>query len=132
MHSDLPKLLHFVFVLICSEEALVLFEYLRMNPYGQFFGVPQQYYGAIPPNYQSFLSTGLVGYAPVAAPPPSVPVSQPTTTQPSATEASVTQVVVTQEKTPVTTVFVGNIPERAPDSLVKSLLMVSFFCIFIK
>ncbi|VDM34475.1 unnamed protein product [Hydatigera taeniaeformis] len=94
-----------------------------MNPYGQFFGVPQQYYGAIPSNYQSFLSTGLVGYAPVAAPPPSVPVTQPATTQASTTEASVTQVVVTQEKTPVTTVFVGNIPERAPDSLVKSLLM---------
>ncbi|KAL5969154.1 RNA-binding protein 25 [Taenia solium] len=93
-----------------------------MNPYGQFFGVPQ-YYGAIPPNYQSFLSTGLVGYTPVAAPPPSVTVSQPATTQPSTTEASITQVVVTQEKTPVTTVFVGNIPERAPDSLVKSLLM---------
>ena len=96
-----------------------------MNPYGQFFGVPQPYYGAIPPTYQPFLSTGLVGYTPITTTPTTVTVSQPLT-QPTTEAAPVTQVIVQQEKTPVTTVFVGNIPERAPDSLIKSLLMVVF------
>ncbi|KAM7539530.1 hypothetical protein Aperf_G00000045118 [Anoplocephala perfoliata] len=94
-----------------------------MNPYGSYFGVPQQYYGAIPPNYQTFVPTNLVGYTPVSAAPTTVTVSQPPTTQPPTQEASVTQVIVTQDKTPVTTVFVGNIPERAPDSVIKSMLI---------
>lgn len=96
-----------------------------MNPYGSYFGVPQPYYGAIPPNYQTFVPTNLMGYPPVPAAPTTVTVSQPPTTQAPTTEASVTQVIVTQDKTPVTTVFVGNIPERAPDSVIKSMLIVS-------
>ncbi len=94
-----------------------------MNPYGQFFGVPQQYYGGVAPAYPSFMPTSLVGYPQVAVPAQTVTTSQPATTQASTTETA-TIVTITSEKTPVTTVFVGNIPERAPDSLIKTLLMV--------
>ncbi|KAM3176669.1 hypothetical protein ACTXT7_006070 [Hymenolepis weldensis] len=97
-----------------------------MNPYGNFFGVPQPYYGAIPPNYPTYVPPNLMGYTSVPTVATTVTVSQPSTTQTSKTETTATavaQVIVTQDKTPVTTVFVGNIPDRAPDSVIKALLM---------
>ncbi|VUZ55697.1 unnamed protein product [Hymenolepis diminuta] len=97
-----------------------------MNPYGNFFGVPQPYYGAIPPNYSTYVPPNLMGYTAVPTVATTVTVSQPSTTQTSKTETNATavaQVIVTQDKTPVTTVFVGNIPDRAPDSVIKALLM---------
>uniref|UniRef100_A0A0X3NVL8 RNA-binding protein 25 n=1 Tax=Schistocephalus solidus TaxID=70667 RepID=A0A0X3NVL8_SCHSO len=99
--------------------------YPVMNPYGgQYFGLPQAYYSAVPTAYPHFVPA-VVGYTQVAIPPPPVTTAQTTTVTPTTTTVSTTETVAPtpQEKTPVTTVFVGNIPERAPDSLIKSLLM---------
>ncbi|KAF5396553.1 Rna binding motif protein 25 [Paragonimus heterotremus] len=80
------------------------------------------YYGIAPPYF------GFVGIAPLAMPPPvtATPpvVPTPVTIAPVVTTTSETPVVpYVREKPPVTTVFVGNISERAPDQLIKTLLM---------
>ncbi|CAL8106464.1 unnamed protein product [Calicophoron daubneyi] len=80
------------------------------------------YFGIAPPYY------GFVGIAPIGMPPPVATAPQvvptPVTVAPAVTTKSETPTAqFVREKPPVTTVFVGNISDRAPDQLIKTLLM---------
>ncbi|THD19506.1 RNA-binding protein 25 [Fasciola hepatica] len=96
-----------------------------MYPHGSYFGIAPSYYG--------FMGVTAVGMPPpLAAVAPTVPptagigtVSNAVTTAtPTSTTQSETQPAqYVREKPPVTTVFVGNISERASDQLMKALLM---------
>ncbi|CAH8493579.1 unnamed protein product [Heterobilharzia americana] len=86
-----------------------------MYPLNPYFGLAPQYYG-------------FVGIAPMATmaipPPPLVAVPPVIPTAAAAVAATVTETpMYVREKPPVTTVFVGNIAECAPDQLIKTLLM---------
>ncbi|KAH8861211.1 RNA-binding protein [Schistosoma japonicum] len=88
-----------------------------MYPHNPYFGLTPQYYGFV----------GIAPIAPIAIPPPplvTVPtvIPPPNVAAPVVTTVAETQFYV-REKPPVTTVFVGNIAECAPDQLIKTLLM---------
>ncbi|CAH8841457.1 unnamed protein product [Trichobilharzia szidati] len=88
-----------------------------MYPHNPYFGIAPQYYGFV----------GIAPMAPMAIPPPPVATIPPVITTPAATAvvAAVPEIPLqyVREKPPVTTVFVGNIAECAPDQLIKTLLM---------
>ncbi|TGZ60312.1 hypothetical protein CRM22_008612 [Opisthorchis felineus] len=85
-----------------------------MFPHTPYFGITPHYYGfvGIPPPQLATVPQVIPAPVTVAAPALAV------TTQ---SETPVVQYV--REKPPVTTVFVGNISDRAPDQLIKTLLM---------
>ncbi|CAH8515613.1 unnamed protein product [Schistosoma rodhaini] len=88
-----------------------------MYPHNPYFGLAPQYYGFV----------GIAPMAPMAIPPPPL-VTVPTIIPPPNVAAPVVPTVAetpiyVREKPPVTTVFVGNIAECAPDQLIKTLLM---------
>ncbi|CAI2726645.1 unnamed protein product [Schistosoma spindalis] len=88
-----------------------------MYPHNPYFGLAPQYYGFV----------GIAPMAPMAIPPPPL-VTVPTVIPPPNVAAPVVPAVTetpiyVREKPPVTTVFVGNIAECAPDQLIKTLLM---------
>ncbi|CAH8501277.1 unnamed protein product [Schistosoma intercalatum] len=88
-----------------------------MYPHNPYFGLAPQYYGFV----------GIAPMAPMAIPPPPL-VTVPTVIPPPNVAAPVVPAVAetpiyVREKPPVTTVFVGNIAECAPDQLIKALLM---------
>ncbi|CAH8496785.1 unnamed protein product [Schistosoma mattheei] len=88
-----------------------------MYPHNPYFGLAPQYYGFV----------GIAPMAPMAIPPPPL-VTVPTVIPPPNVAAPVVPAVAetpiyVREKPPVTTVFVGNIAECAPDQLIKTLLM---------
>ncbi|CAH8507984.1 unnamed protein product [Schistosoma guineensis] len=88
-----------------------------MYPHNPYFGLAPQYYGFV----------GITPMAPMAIPPPPL-VTVPTVIPPPNVAAPVVPAVAetpiyVREKPPVTTVFVGNIAECAPDQLIKALLM---------
>ncbi|CAH8525721.1 unnamed protein product [Dicrocoelium dendriticum] len=85
-----------------------------MYPHNAYFGIVQPYYG-------------FVGMTPMGMPPPvsTVPTIPVTTavTPAVTTKSDTPPTQYVREKPPVTTVFVGNISDRAPDQLIKTLLM---------